>query len=120
MRGKLDPLMMQNEADRIIAVQIVPAIPFIGCIRQVHQLRRLRAEELEGRLVAGKQRRDQLHLALRSRPVQTLVHNGRAGLLVLAGQQLHVAEPGEKIVQLQLRAGRRVGELGKFRLGAAL
>ena len=45
-RGKLDPLMMQNEADGIIAVQIVPAIPFIGCIRQVHQLRRLRAEEL--------------------------------------------------------------------------
>ena len=112
--------MMQNEADGIIAVQIVPAIPFIGCIRQVHQLRRLRAEELEGRLVAGKQRRDQLHLALLLQPVQAFVHNGRARLLILACQQLHIAEPGKKIVQLQLGAGRRVGQLGKFRLGAAL
>ena len=37
-----------------------------------------------------------------------------------ACQQLHIAEPGKKIVQLQLGAGRRVGQLGKFRLGAAL
>ena len=86
----------------------------------MHQLRCLRAEKLERCFVAGKKRRDQLHLALLLQPVQAFVHNGRARLLILAGQQLHIAEPGEKIIQLQLRAGGRVGELGKFRFGTAL
>ena len=86
----------------------------------MQQFRCLCAEKLERLLIAGKKRRDQFQLALLLQPVQTLVHNSGAGLLILACQQFHVAEPCKKIVQLQFRTGRSVGKLGEFRLGATL
>ena len=108
--------MMQDEAHGVIAVKIVFAVPFVGRVRQVDELGGLRAEKLEGGLVAGEQGGGQLHLALLLEAVEGFVHDGGAGLLFFARQQLHVAEPGEEIVELQLGPRRGVGELGELRL----
>ena len=113
-------MMMQDEAHGVIAVKIVFAVPFVGRVRQVDELGRLRAEKLEGGLVAGEQGGGQLHLALLLEAVEGFVHDGGAGLLFFARQQLHVAEPGEEIVELQLGPRRGVGELGELRLRVPL
>ena len=104
--------MMQDEAHGVIAVKIVFAVPFVGRVRQVDELGRLRAEKLEGGLIAGEQGGGQLHLALLLEAVEGFVHDGGAGLLFFARQQLHVAEPGEEIVELQL--GPRRGDAAEM------
>ena len=117
---KFDALMMQDEAHGVIAFKIVFAVPFVGRVGQVDELGRLRAEKLEGGLVAGEQGGGQLHLALLLEAVEGFVHDGGAGLLFFVRQQLHVAEPGKEIVELQLGPGRGVGELGELRLRVPL
>ena len=78
---------MQDEAHGVIAVKIVFAVPFVGRVRQVDELGRLRAEKPEGGLVAGEQGGGQLHLALLLEAVEGFVHDGGAGLLFFVRQQ---------------------------------
>ena len=68
------------------------------------KLRRVAAEALERRAVAGQQRRQQLKLPLLPQPRKAAVKDADAGALLHGGEQFFVSEPREKIVHVEDRA----------------
>ena len=110
---KCYPVAPQQHPEGIVPVQIVPAVPFIGGLGQVHQLRRFAAEGLKGMLVSGQQRRQQLQPPLLPQALQAGVHHRGADPLLVVGPKLLVAQPEQKFLRVQVHFRGDLGQLVK-------
>ena len=106
----------EDEAQRVVAVEVVFLEPHIGRDGELAQLGGLAAQGVEGHAVAGEQRRRDVHLPLRAQAVEAGVQNDGAGaFLVRLGVVLAVGEPVEKFVGVEVEMRRDLRELVKAR-----